>query len=74
MPALKNNEGFKKRQSATVERRSDPSPTFSLFALQIAATSLSQPVQVETDATLTTKHVATDLVNRSCLQRSPFEA
>lgn len=70
MSALKNNEGFKKGQSAAIGQIAP----HSLFALSIAATPLSQAIRGETDATLTTKREATDLVNRIRLQSSPFEA
>lgn len=73
MSALKNNEGFKKRQSAAIEKpNNNLSPTLCLPFRSL--THLSQAIRGETDATLTTKREATDLVNRLCLQSSPFEA
>lgn len=70
MSALKNNEGFKKRQSAAIGHIAIPPHT--RFALSITATSLSQAIRGETDATLSAKREAIDLVNRICLQSSPF--
>ncbi|OKP13733.1 hypothetical protein PENSUB_576 [Penicillium subrubescens] len=73
MSALKKNEGFKKRQSAVIEKpNSNPSPTLYLPFRPLP--HLSQATRGETDATLTTTRAATDLVNQLCLQSSPFEA
>jgi hypothetical protein len=73
MSALKKNEGFKKRQSAAIEKlNSNPSPTLYLPFRSLPY--LSQAIRGEIDATLTTKREVTDLVNQLCLQSSPFEA
>ncbi|KAJ6084209.1 hypothetical protein N7486_011009 [Penicillium sp. IBT 16267x] len=74
MSALKNNEGFEKRQSAAMERpNGDPSPTLCLPFRSLPHLCLKRS-GVETDATLTTQCEVTDPSEPTFPQAySPFE-